>query len=228
MPPWNSLYSISRAVIGLYRSNKGGRTGRSEAVCNPITFVNCFFVTTMYADLRGDYKLGTICVYVWSRFFYRRRSMFRRLYSDGSKSIPSLPSLPAAPSTTSPRTMFSRQPRPENGSERPNPFLSHFLTASKASSNDMEMTEDCRHVYSNPNYPMHERGPSGLNGLNDFNGFNNTMQIGGLPFYLPPQNSTKPINQLVESSAEAASAGFGKLAIFYKTFAIERRNELCQ
>ena len=42
----------------------------------------------------------------------------------------------------------------------------------------MEMTENC-HVYSNPSYPGHHFPPMTSEAA--------TMQIGGLPFYLPQQ-----------------------------------------
>ena len=44
----------------------------------------------------------------------------------------------------------------------------------------MEMTENC-HVYSNPSYPGHHF-PAMTTEVG-------TMQIGGLPFYLPQQQS---------------------------------------
>ena len=45
---------------------------------------------------------------------------------------------------------------------------------------NMEMTENC-HVYSNPSYPGHQF-PAMTSEVS-------TMQIGGLPFYLPQQQS---------------------------------------
>lgn len=87
--------------------------------------------------------------------------MFRRLYSDGSKSIASLPSLPA------------NQPQ-QPSFEVDTSFRPSFLSAKsgKGQPDQMEMT-DCHHVYTNPGYPADH------------------MQIGGLPFYLPRDHSQK-------------------------------------
>ena len=54
---------------------------------------------------------------------------------------------------------------------------------------NMEMTENC-HVYSNPSYPGHHFPPMTSEAA--------TMQIGGLPFYLPQQ-------QPQESSVDSPS-----------------------
>lgn len=100
---------------------------------------------------------------------YRRRSMFRRLYSDGSKSIPSLQA-PTASSSDN-RSQFEA------------------TSNSKPFDDPMEMAD--RHVYANPSYPSHFEAAiaasnSASNSVSN-SASNNaaTMQIGGLPFYLP-------------------------------------------
>ena len=99
----------------------------------------------------------------------RRRSMFRRLYSDGSKSIPSLQA-PTASSSDN-RSQFEA------------------TSNSKPFDDPMEMAD--RHVYANPSYPSHFEAAiaasnSASNSVSN-SASNNaaTMQIGGLPFYLP-------------------------------------------
>ena len=95
--------------------------------------------------------------------------MFRRLYSDGSKSIPSLQA-PTASSSDN-RSQFEA------------------TSNSKPFDDPMEMAD--RHVYANPSYPSHFEAAiaasnSASNSVSN-SASNNaaTMQIGGLPFYLP-------------------------------------------
>jgi len=126
--------------------------------------------------------------------------MFRRLYSDGSKSIASFPTTVSS-SHQPPRLLDQPHPTTIHSSsslQQPQShktLLSHFSKrpppqthlTSPTSSNRMpamEMTENC-HVYANPSYPGHlEVG---------------TMQIGGLPFYLPQQHHQE------ESSTDSPS-----------------------
>ena len=95
--------------------------------------------------------------------------MFRRLYSDGSKSIPSLQA-PTASSSDN-RSQFEA------------------TSNSKPFDDPMEMAD--RHVYANPRYPSHFEAAiaaSNLASNSESNSASNnaaTMQIGGLPFYLP-------------------------------------------
>ena len=83
--------------------------------------------------------------------------MFRRLYSDGPKSIPS-----------------SLQTNTRINRHKP----------SDAAENALEMSD--RHVYANPSYPGHFEAP--------------TMQIGGLPFYLPRDAASEQPHHKVRGS----------------------------
>ena len=87
--------------------------------------------------------------------------MFRRLYSDGSKSIPSLQA-PTASSSDN-RSQFEA------------------TSNSKPFDDPMEMAD--RHVYANPSYPSHFE--AAIAASNSASNNAATMQIGGLPFYLP-------------------------------------------
>ena len=91
--------------------------------------------------------------------------MFRRLYSDGSKSIPSLQA-PTASSSDN-RSQFEA------------------TSNSKPFDDPMEMAD--RHVYANPSYPSHFEAAIAASNSVSNSASNNaaTMQIGGLPFYLP-------------------------------------------
>ena len=117
--------------------------------------------------------------------FFRRRTMFRRLYSDGSKSIASFPTASSSQPQTYPPRLDQMTPQKT--------LFSHFSKSSNIGNNTasitanggsgMEMTENC-HVYANPSYPGHSEV--------------GTIQIGGLPFYLPQQHHE-------ESSADSPS-----------------------
>ena len=92
--------------------------------------------------------------------------MFRRLYSEGSKSIPSLQA-PTTASTSDTRSQFE-------------------ATGSKPFADPMEMAD--RHVYANPSYPSHFEAAFAASTASSVQTASNnaaTMQIGGLPFYLP-------------------------------------------
>ena len=102
--------------------------------------------------------------------------MFRRLYSDGSKSIPSLQVNPTSSSKTT-----------RTGS-------------SEVEHNRLEMSD--RHVYANPSYHTGHFEAA-------------TMQIGGLPFYLPPQDA--PVSEQPHQKvgvAGAADEHLGKCHLF--------------
>ena len=103
--------------------------------------------------------------------------MFRRLYSDGSKSIPSLQVNPTSLSKT------TRSSEVEHN-------------------NRLEMSD--RHVYANPSYHTGHFEAA-------------TMQIGGLPFYLPPQDApaaSEQPHQKVGVAAGAADEHLGKCHFF--------------
>ena len=93
--------------------------------------------------------------------------MFRRLYSDGSKSIPSLQ---------------------VNSTSKTHQQTEH-----------LEMSD--RHVYANPSYhPGHFEAA--------------TMQIGGLPFYLPPRDAASEQPHQKVGVAGAADEHLGKCHFF--------------
>merc|ERR1712223_1194916 len=85
-----------------------------------------------------------------------------------------------------------RNQQPPGASVSSKSMLTHFSNNKKSSNvvqvstpnhghcANMEMTENC-HVYSNPSYPGHHF-PAMTSEVG-------TMQIGGLPFYLPQQQS---------------------------------------
>merc|ERR1712079_639142 len=101
---------------------------------------------------------------------YRRWSMFRRLYSDGSKSIPSLQAPTASTSDT--RSQFEAA-----SSKLERPF-----------DDPTDMAD--RHVYANPTYLSHfEANSANPNWAQTASNNAATMQIGGLPFYLPKDAS---------------------------------------
>ena len=103
--------------------------------------------------------------------------MFRRLYSDGSKSIPSLQA-PTTASTSDTRSQFE-------------------ATGSKPFADPMEMAD--RHVYANPSYPSHFEAAFAASTASSVQTASNnaaTMQIGGLPFYLP-KDASEPTRENV-------------------------------
>merc|ERR1712223_1897295 len=118
---------------------------------------------------------------------YRRWSMFRRLYSDGSKSIPSLQAPTASTSDT--RSQFEAA-----SSKLERPF-----------DDPTEMAD--RHVYANPTYLSHfEANSANPNCAQTASNNAATMQIGGLPFYLP-KDASEPTRENIPDLASPLHGG---------------------
>merc|ERR1712223_849158 len=119
--------------------------------------------------------------------YSRRWSMFRRLYSDGSKSIPSLQAPTASNSDT--RSQFEAA-----SSKLERPF-----------DDPAEMAD--RHVYANPTYLSHfEANSANPNWAQTASNNAATMQIGGLPFYLP-KDASEPARENIPDLASPLHGG---------------------